>query len=107
MRTGASHLGAHISWRNRDSSTHCPFCEEDDDSFQHAILLCPAKVQPRLTYLSGVDDIGPDAPLGLLVLLLRGLAEYHYATRTGLPEAMLIIRASTVTPEPGLDSDSA
>jgi len=63
MRAGASHLAAHISWRNRDSSTHYPFCEEDNEFFQHAILLCPAKVQPRITYLSGVDDIGPSAPL--------------------------------------------
>jgi len=32
MRTGASPLAANISWRNRDSSTLCPFCEEDDES---------------------------------------------------------------------------
>jgi len=99
MRTGASHLAAHISWRNRDSSTVCPFCEEDDDSFQHAILLSPAKAQPRLTHLSGVDDIGPDAPLWLSLPLLRGLADYLYATRTGFPAAILRIRASTATAE--------
>jgi len=107
MRTGASHLAAHISWRNWDSSTLCPFCEEDDESFQHAILLCPAKAQPRLTHLSAADDIGPDAPLWLSVPLLRGLAEYLYATRTDFPPAMLRIRASTATPETGSDSDSA
>jgi len=33
MRTGARHLAAHVSWRNRNSSTLCPFCEEDDESF--------------------------------------------------------------------------
>ena len=43
MRKGASHLAAHISWRNRDSRTLCPFCEEDDESFQQPIILCPAK----------------------------------------------------------------
>jgi len=84
MHSGASYLAAHISWRNRDSSTLCPFCEEDDESFQHAILHCPAKAHPRLTHLSGVDDIGPDGPLWLSVPLLRGLAEYLYATRTFL-----------------------
>ena len=68
MRTGASYLAANVSWWNRDSSTLCPFCEEDDESFQHAILLCPAKAQPCLaqpclTHLSGEDDIGPDGPL--------------------------------------------
>jgi len=108
MRTGASHLAAHVSWRTRNSNTLCLFCEENDESFQHAILLplCPAKAQPRLTYLSGVDDIGPDAPLWHSVPLLRGLAEYLYATRTGFPPPMLRIRARTATPEPGSDSDS-
>jgi len=107
MRTGASHLAAHVSWRNRNSGTLCPLCEEDDESFQHVILHCPAKAQPRLTHLSGVDDIGPDAPLWHSVPLLRGLAEYLYATRTGFPPAMLRVRASTATPEPGSDSESA
>ena len=106
MRTGASYLAAHISWWNKDSSTLCPFCEKEDECFQHAILLCPAKVQPRLTHLSGVDDIGQDGPLWLSVPLLRGLAEYLYATRTGFPPAMLRIRANTATPEPAADSDS-
>ena len=73
---GASYLAAHISWRIRDSSTLCPFCEEDYESFQYTILLCPAKAQPLLTDLSGVDNIGPDGPLWLLVPLLRGSAEY-------------------------------
>jgi len=107
MRLGASYLAAHVSWRNRDSSTLCPFCEEDDESFQHPILHCPAKAHPRLTHLSGVDDIGPDGPLWLSVPLLRGFAEYLYATRTGFPPTMLRIRANTATPEPGSDSDSA
>jgi len=107
MRTGASYLAAHVSWWSRDSSTLCPFCEEDDESFQHAILLCPTKAQPRLTHLSGVDDVGPDGPLWLSVPLLRGLAEYLYATRTGFPPTMLRIRANTATPEPGWGSDNA
>jgi len=107
MRTGASYLAAHISWRNRDSTTLCPFCEEEDESFQHAILHCPAKAHPRLTHLSGVDDLGPDGPIFLTVPLLRGLAEYLYTTRTGFPQAMMRIRANTVTPEPGSASESA
>ena len=107
MRTGASYLATHVSWQSRDSSTLCPFCEEDDESFQQPILLCPAKAQPRLTHLSGVDDIGPDGPLWLLVPLLRVLAEYLYATHTGFPSTMLRIRANTATPEPGSGSDSA
>ena len=107
MHTSASYLAAHISWRNRDSSTLCPCSAEDDESFQHAILHCPAKAQPRVTHLSGVDDIGPDGPLWLSVSLLWGLAESLYATRTGFPPTMLRIRANTATPEPGLDSDSS
>jgi len=107
MRSGASYLAAHISCRNRHSRTLCPFCEGDDESFQHAILHCPVKAHTRLTHLSGVDDIGPDGPLWLSVPLLREFAEYLYATRTGFPPAMLHIRASTVTPEPGFGSESA
>ena len=106
MRSGASYLAAHVSWWNRDSSTLCPFCEEDDESFHHAILLGPGKAQPRVTHLSGLDDIGPDCPFWLSVPHLRGLAEYLYATRTGFPPTMLRIRANTATPEPGSDSDS-
>jgi len=107
MRTGASYLAAHVSWWSRDSSTLCPFCEEDDVSFQHAILLLPTKAQRHLTDLSGVNDIGPDCPLWLSVPLLRGLAEYLYNTRAGFPPTMLRIRANTATPEPGSGSDSA
>ena len=107
MRTGASYLAAHTSWRNRDSSTLCPFGQEDDESFQHAILHCPTKAHPGLTHLSGVDDIGPDGPLWLSVPLLRGLAEYLYATRKGFPPPMMPTRANTVTPELGSGSDNA
>ena len=107
MRSGASYLAAHVSWRNRDSSTLCPFCEEDDESFQHPILHFPAKAPPRLTHLSGVEDICPVGPLWLSVPLLLGFAECLYATRTGFPPTMLRIRANTATPEPGSDSDSA
>jgi len=64
MGSAASYLAAHVSWRNRDSSTLCPFCDEDDESFQQAILFCPAKAQPRLNHLSGVDDIGWTVPFG-------------------------------------------
>jgi len=107
MRSGASYLAAYISWRNRDSSTLCPFCEADDESFLHAIVHCPTKAYPRLTHLSGVDDIGPNGPLWFSVPLLTGFAEYLYATRTGFPPAMVRIRANTVTPEPGSGSESA
>jgi len=108
MRSGASYLAAHISWRSRDTSALCPFCGGGDDkSFLHAILHCPTKAHPRLTHLSGVDDIGPDGPLWLSVPLLRGFAEYLYATRTGFPQAMVPIRANTVTPEPNSGSESA
>jgi len=107
MRTGARYLAAHTSCRNRESSTLCPFCEEDDKSFQHAILQCPAKAHPRLTHPSGVDHIRPDRPLWLSVPLLIGLAENLYATRMGFPPAMLRIGASTVSPEPGSGSERA
>jgi len=68
IRTGASHLAAHISWKNRDTSTLFPFCEEDDETFHHDILHSSAKAQPHLTHLSGVDDIGPNTPIWLWFL---------------------------------------
>ena len=76
MRSAASYLAAHLSWRNHLQPTLCPLCEEDDESFQHAILHCPAKSLPRLVNLSGVDNIGPDAPLWSSGPLLRGFAHY-------------------------------
>ena len=98
MRSGASYLAAHSSWWNCTDSKLCPFCEEDEESFPHAVLHCPAKCLPRLANLSGIDDLGPDAPLWSSVPLLRGLAEYLYATRTGFPPAMQYCRAIPSSP---------
>lgn len=106
MRSGASYLAAHSSWWNRTDSTLCPFCEEDEEPFPHAVLHCPAKCLPSLPNLSGVDDLGPDAPLWSSVPLLRGLAEYLYATCTGFPPAMEYCGAIPTSPSSGSEHAS-
>ena len=106
MRSGASYMAAHLSWRNCLQSTLCPLCEEDDESFQHAILHYPAKSLHRLTNLSGVDNIGPDAPLSSSVPLVRGVANYLYASCTGFPPAMIACHAAVSSPSSGSEVSS-
>ena len=106
MLSGASYLASYLSWRNRLQSTLCPLGEEDDESFQHAILHCPAKSLTHLTHLSGVDDIRPDAPLWSSVPLLRGLAYYLYPSRTGFPPAMIFCHEALSSPSSGSEASS-
>src|SRR5207302_2290604 len=63
MRSGKSYLAAHTSWDDRDSPKTCPFCEETDETFEHAILHCPSKRDARELHLPGADDVGVGSPL--------------------------------------------
>jgi len=88
MRSSKSSLASHTSWFNRDPNPLCQYCEEDDETFEHAILDCPAKAEERVSYLSRTTDLSPSAPLWSLVVLTEGLANYISATHTGfLPSA--------------------
>jgi len=85
MRSSKSYLFSHTSWFNKDTNPLCQYCEEDDESFEHAILHCPAKAEKRVSYLSGITDLSPSAPLWSSVMLIQGLANYISATHTGFP----------------------
>jgi hypothetical protein len=85
MRSGKSYLAAHGDWKDADADPLCPYCEEEDESFDHAILHCPAKADERMSRLSGIDELGPDAPLWSSAELLLQLSRYISATQTGFP----------------------
>jgi hypothetical protein len=99
MRSGHCYLAAYPTWRDPDASTLCPYCEEDEETFSHAILHCQAKFMKRLSLLSGIDDIGPDAPLWSSVDLIKKFAAYISATSTGFPPAMPRVRHCTASPD--------
>jgi len=87
MRSGKSYLRAQPSWSD-DAPTTCPSCEEAPETFEHAILRCPAKGPARDRHLQGVSDIGPDAPVWSSASLLGALTQYIRATTTAFPPGM-------------------
>jgi hypothetical protein len=97
MRSGSSYLAAHTSWHDQGVSTLCPSCEEEDESFEHAILHCPAKSQQRAAHLRDVTELGPGAPVWSSAPLILGLASYISATATGFPPTMPAIRADSAS----------
>jgi len=76
MRSGKSYLRAHASWSD-DAPTTCPSCDEATETFEHAILHCPAKGPPRARHLQGVSDSGPDAPVWSSASLLGAPQPLH------------------------------
>jgi len=87
MRSGESYLHAHPSW-NDDAPTTCPSCDEAPETFEHAILQCPAKGPARARHLQGISDIGPDAPVWSSVPLLGALSRFISSTATAFPTGM-------------------
>ena len=88
MRSGKSYLRAHPSWNDEDIPTTCPRCDEAPETFEHAILRCPAREPARTRHLQGVSDIGPDAPVWSSASLLGALARFISSTATGFPPGM-------------------
>ena len=91
MRSGKSYLRAHPSWDN-DTPTTCPSCQNAPETFEHAILHCPAKQPARTRHLQGVLDIGPDAPVWSSATLLGALARFIMSTATVFPRACFLAR---------------
>jgi len=87
MRSGKSYLRAHPSWDN-DAPTTCPSCQSAPETFEHAILHCPAKDPSRTRQLHGVLDIGPDAPVWSSAALLGTLARFIKSTAAAFPPGM-------------------
>jgi len=89
MRSGRSYLGAHPTW-DSDVLTTCPSCDEAPETFEHAILRCPAKAPARSCHLQGVSDIGPDAPTWSSASLLDALARFISSTASAFPPGMFL-----------------
>src|SRR5437660_12416111 len=98
MRSGKSYLAAHTSWDDRDSPKTCPFCEETDETFEHAILHCPSKRDAHELHLPGADDVGVGSPLWGSRDQVLGLAKYIVATGTGFPPSMPATGGRSATP---------
>jgi len=88
MRAQKSYLAAHPSWSSSDASRRCPLGAEEQETFSHAVLRCPAKAAARWCHLQGLTSVGPHAPLWSLVPLLASLAAFIKATATNYPPDM-------------------
>ena len=88
MRTHKSYLAAHPSWWSDDPETACPRCRSDDETFEHAILHCPARSGPRNRYLKPALSLNADSPLWDDTELLHALSQYLSASKTGFPPEM-------------------
>ena len=63
MLAHKSYLAAHPSWWSEDPDTSCPRCRSDVETFDHAILHCPAKMNHRDRYLEPTLSLQADSPL--------------------------------------------
>ena len=88
MRSGKSYLRAHPNWGILDPNKTCPLCLQDDETFMHAILLCPERAQQRSRHLPEVVSIWPESDIWTSKELIVGLANYIRATGTGFPPFM-------------------
>ena len=85
MRAQKSYLAAHPSWFDTSPSKLCPLCGDEEETFSHAVLSCPAKAATRLSHLQGVSSVAPDSPLWSSSPLLLALASYIRETGTNFP----------------------
>ena len=89
MRSGKSYLKAHPNWGILDSDKTYPSCLQEDETFMHAIVSCPEKIQQRLRHLFDVVLVGPESDIWTSKDLTMGLAIFIRATGTGFPCLML------------------
>ena len=88
MRAQKSYLAAHPSWFDTSPSKLCPLCGDEQVTFSHAVLRCPAKAPARLRHLQGGFSVAPDSPLWSSTPLLLPLASYIKETGTNFPPDM-------------------
>jgi len=88
MRAAKSYLAAHPSWFDENPITTCPRCGTGPESFQHAILACPARTRVRDLLLKEVSSLAHDARIWSDPLGIRALGEYITDTKTGFPPDM-------------------
>jgi len=85
MRSAKSYLAAHTSWFDENPDPTCPGCGTGPESFQHAILTCPACTRVRDLLLKEVSSLAQDATIGSDPVLIRALDEYITDTKTSSP----------------------
>ena len=95
MRSGKSYLRAHPSWDDEGPTT-CPRCNQAPESFEHAILHCPARESARVRHLQGATELGPDAPAWSSAALLGALTRFIRSTATAFPPRMFSRPSSSV-----------
>ena len=100
MRAHKSYLAAHPSWWSEDPDTSCPRCRSDTETFEHAILQCPAKSRQRDRYLEPTLSLSADSPLWDNQEHLIALSQYLTATITGFPPEMAPSPLPSRSPSP-------
>src|SRR5437879_4277381 len=89
MRAQKSYLAAHPSWSDGPAPTRlCPCCGEEEETFTHAVLRCPARAPQWARLLQGVTDLAPAAPIWSSPPLLLTRTSYVRSTRTNFPPDM-------------------
>ena len=63
IRAQKSYLAADPAWFDLSLSKRCPLCGDEQETFGHAILSCPAKAPAQLRHLQGIASVAPDSPL--------------------------------------------
>jgi len=89
MRAGKGYLAAHPSLFNEDPDLTCPRCGTEAETFQHAILTCPAQARVRDLLRKAISSLGQDATLWSRPHLIRALGEFIADTKTGFPLDMI------------------
>jgi len=63
MRAVKSYVAAHHSWCDENPDLSCPRCATEPETFQQAILTCPARPKDRDLTVKEVSSFGHDATL--------------------------------------------
>jgi len=100
MRAAQSYLAAHPSWFDKNPNLTCPRCGTETETFQHAILTCPARAWDQDLLLKDVSSLGQDATLGSAPHLIRALGQYITDTKTGFLPDMIPERFFAPSPSP-------
>ena len=107
MRAHKSSLAAHPSWWSEDPNTSCHRCRSDTETFEHAILQCPARSSPRDRYLKPTLSLSADTHLWDNKEDLHALSQYLTATSTGFPPEMAPSPLASRAPSPCLPPSPA
>ena len=63
MRAGRSYLAAHQDALDPDRNPTCPRCLEEDETFHHAAIACPAHDRERMALCPGLLSIEDSSPI--------------------------------------------